>query len=318
MSCDEISKSILLYFYGELPPEEEERVEDHLDGCAACRDVLERQRTLAAMLDRRAVEPPPGLLDDCRHNLMAAVRSVPVTPGVPPAPAVAPRPPRPTFGERFYALLDALWGLKQPIGAVALLLAGYFSAQIVNVKPKAGLADAAAAAAEPMIARVRSVQPDASGRVQIAVDEVRKRVISGRLDDSRIQQLLLAAARDEDDPGVRVESVGILKDHAASTEIRSALLNVVAHDSNPGVRLKALEGLMNFAADTDVRKTLTQLLLADDNPGVRIRAIDMLTSSRDDAVVGVLQNVVGKEDNSYVRWRCEKALRDMNASVGTF
>ena len=31
MNCDDMVKSIPLYFYGELPPEEEERVEDHLD-----------------------------------------------------------------------------------------------------------------------------------------------------------------------------------------------------------------------------------------------------------------------------------------------
>jgi hypothetical protein len=33
---------------------------------------------------------------------------------------------------------------------------------------------------------------------------------------------------------------------------------------------------------------------------------------------GVLQEVVQKENNSYVRLRCQRALEDMNASVGTF
>jgi len=35
-------------------------------------------------------------------------------------------------------------------------------------------------------------------------------------------------------------------------------------------------------------------------------------------MVGVLQSVVQREDNTYVRRRCEKALKDMNASIGTF
>ena len=310
MNCDETSKSIPLYFYGELTAEEEERLEEHLDGCAVCRRELETHRALAAALDRREIEPAPAFLEQSRHNLMAAVAGV----GTPIA-AASPVAPRPSIAERISAFLEMLWAWKQPIGAVALLLAGYFSAQIVNRRPAL---DNAIAAADPMIARVRSVQPDASGRIQIALDEVRQRTVSGRLDDSRIQQLLLAAARDENNPGVRVESVGILKDHAASAEVRAALLNAVAHDTNPGVRLKALEGLKSFSADTAVRKALTQLLLTDDNPGIRIQAIDMLTASRDDSVVGVLQNIVGKEDNSYVRWRCEKALKEMNASVGTF
>ena len=309
MNCEEMGKSIPLYFYGELPPEDEERVEDHLDGCEPCRGELERLRSVAAALDRREMPVPDDLLSECRDGLMAAIHA-----GV-SASSLPAQPPRgPSLGERFSALGAALWGLRQPIGAVALLAIGYFAAQFTpaRVKPAAG------DSAEPVVARVRSVQPDASGRVRISLEEVRNRVVSGRMDDGNIQRLLLAASRDETDPGVRVESMEILKDHAGSAEVRAALLNSVAHDANPGVRMKALEGLKSFAADGEVRKMLAQVLVNDNNPGVRIQAIDMLTSNHDAAVVGVLQNMVGKEDNGYVRWRCEKALKDMNASVGTF
>jgi HEAT repeats/Putative zinc-finger len=311
MNCDEFGKSAPLYFYGELPPEEEERLEDHLDGCERCRAELERVRALAAALDRREAEVPENLLDRCRHDLLATVRA-----GVARDTAPAPEP-RLSIGERVSALLSALWSLRQPIGAVALLAIGYFSAPYIRPAVKSAVADGTATA-DPVVARVRSVQPDASGRVQISLDEVRKRVISGRLDDGNIQRLLLAASRDENNPGLRVESVDILKDHAASAEVRASLLNSVAHDPNAGVRLKALEGLKGLSAEAEVRKVLAQVLLKDDNPAVRIQAIDMLTASRDDSMVGVLQNLVGREDNSYVRWRCEKALKDMNASVGTF
>jgi hypothetical protein len=310
MNCDDMQRSIPLYFYGELPPEEEERLEDHLDACEPCRGELERLRTLSVALKGRELAPTSAMLEDCRDNLMDAIRA-----GAAPAGVHTSPPPRSSFGEHLSALMAALWGLRQPIGAVALLAIGYFAAQVTSVRPKAaGSADPS----EPLVARVRSVQPDASGRVQISLEEIRNRVVSGRLDDGHIRQLLMAAARDESDPGVRVESVDILKDHAASAEVRVALLNSAAHDANPGVRMKALEGLKSFAADTEVRQTLTQILQKDDNPGVRIQAIDMLTANHDASVVGVLQNMVDHEDNSYVRWRCEKALKDMNASVGTF
>lgn len=309
MNCDDTGKSIPLYFYGELPAEEEERVEDHLDGCEPCRGELERLRAVAAALDRREMPVPAPLLSECRDDLMAAIRAG-------SSVAALPAPPHrgPSLGERFSVLVAALWGLRQPIGAVALLAVGYFAAQITPARIKPVVGDPG----EPMVARVRSVQPDASGRVRISLEEVRNRVVSGRMDDGNIQRLLLAASRDETDPGVRVESMEILKDHAGSAEVRAALLNSVAHDANPGVRMKALEGLKSFAADGEVRKMLSQILQNDDNPGVRIQAIDMLTSNHDASVVGVLQNMVGKEDNSYVKWRCEKALKDMNASVGTF
>jgi hypothetical protein len=309
MNCEDMGRSIPLYFYGELPAEEEERVEDHLDGCEPCRVELERLRAVAAALDRREMPLPAALLSECRHDLTAAIRS-----GASLAALPAPAHRGPSLGERLSALASALWGLRQPIGAVALLAVGYFAAQLTPARTRPAGGDPG----EPLVARVRSVQPDASGRVRISLEEVRNRVVSGRMDDGNIQRLLLAASRDETDPGVRVESMEILKDHAGSAEVRAALLNSVAHDANPGVRMKALEGLKSFAADAEVRKMLSQILQNDDNPGVRIQAIDMLTSNHDDSVVGVLQNMVGKEDNSYVKWRCEKALKDMNASVGTF
>jgi HEAT repeat protein len=163
---------------------------------------------------------------------------------------------------------------------------------------------------------VRSVQPDASGRVRIALDETRRRTVTGSLEDDKIRQLLLAAAREEDNPAVRVESMGILQ--PASADVRQVLLSAVLHDPSAAVRLKAVEALNTAAAQPDVRKVLAEVLMKDDNPGVRVRTIDLLTQRRDDSMVGVLQDVVQRESNSYVRLKCEKALKEMNASVGTF
>jgi HEAT repeat protein len=165
---------------------------------------------------------------------------------------------------------------------------------------------------------VRSVQPDNSGRVRVAYDETRRREFSGGIDDPVIQRLVLAGAQEEGDPGVRVESVGLLKERAGSGEVRDALMNALLHDSNAGVRLKALEGLKPLAADPPVRGALSQALEFDDNDAVRMQAVDLLTLRRDEAIVGMLQNLVQKEDNGYVRSKCAKALKEMNASIGTF
>jgi hypothetical protein len=169
-----------------------------------------------------------------------------------------------------------------------------------------------------VFATVRSVQPDSAGGVQIAFDETRRRVISGRMEDQAIQKWLLAAVHEEN-PAVRVESMGLLMSRAGSAaEVRDALLNSVEHDSNAGVRIKALEGLKPLAGDPAVRKTLAQVLLSDENAAVRMQVVDLLVAHRDDTVVGVLQGLVQREDNTSVRLKLEKALKDMNASVGTF
>ena len=137
------------------------------------------------------------------------------------------------------------------------------------------------------------------------------------MDDANIQQLLLAAAH-SDNPAARVESVDLLRAQAGSSEVRDALLNALAQDSNAGVRLKALEKLKPLAGEPEVRKTLARVLLTDDNAAIRMQVVDLLVAHRDESMVGMLQDLVQKEDNSSVRLKVAKALKEMNASVGTF
>ena len=150
------------------------------------------------------------------------------------------------------------------------------------------------------------------------MDETRQRIISGSLEDLAIQRVLLAAASDAADPGLRVESMDILKSGADSSEVRLVLLQALRQDPNAGVRLKAIEGLKSFSAEPEVRKVLADVLLTDENPGVRTQAIDLLVQHKGAGMAGLLQEALYSDNNEYVRQRCQKALRDMNASVGTF
>jgi HEAT repeats/Putative zinc-finger len=309
MTCDSVSKLIPLYFYGELTPDEEDHVEEHLHACSGCTQSLERQRTLAVALDRRQVETPQFLLEDCRADLMAAIQG-----GAPRAEHAA-KGPWTLFLEAIGSTFLGLNRLRQPIGAVALVALGFVAARFTGTTPVAGTASVAPS--DEVFATVRDVKPDNSGRVQIAYDETRRRTVTGSTEDQGIQKLLLAAAREEN-PAVRVESVGLLQRQAGSGEVRDALINAVAHDSNVGVRLRALEGLKPLATDPEVRKTLSHVLLADDSPAVRMQVVDLLVSYRDGSMVGVLQNAVQREDDSSVRLKVQKALKDMNASIGTF
>ncbi len=314
MTCDSVLKLIPLYFYGELTAAEEESVEQHLHGCAACAREMERQRALSGMLDRRQAEIPSGLLQDCRADLMAAIQG-----GAGAKEFVISRPsagPWRLFLDALFHSLGNSFRYREAAGALALLAIGFFAAR-VSTKLTVTESAVAPVPSDQVFATVRSIQPNPAGGVQISFDETRRRVVSGAMDDQNIRRLLLTAAR-EDNPAVRVESVDVLKNHSSSTEVRDALLNAVAHDPNAGVRLKAVEGLKPLAGDPAVRKVLAQVLLSDDNPAIRMQVVDLLVEHRDDAIVGVLQDLMQKENNSYVRLKSEKALKEMNASVGTF
>jgi hypothetical protein len=150
------------------------------------------------------------------------------------------------------------------------------------------------------------------------VDETHQRTLSGNIEDPSIQKFLLTAAKDPNDAGLRVESVDLLKNRSQSAEVRSALIYAVQHDTNAGVRLKALDGLKDFSADPETVKALRLVLLKDDNPGVRTGVIDLLTQHHSAALVGVLQELMEKESNDYIRMRCRKALHEMNASAESY
>jgi HEAT repeat protein len=206
----------------------------------------------------------------------------------------------------------------QSFGAVALVAIGFFGAKLLPTE-RGSLQSMSAIG--PVYERVREVEPNGqSGQVQIVVEQVSRRTLSGGMSDEPIRRLLLAAARESNDPGVRVESVDFLKGSGSQTDVREALLQAIQHDSNPGVRLKALEALRSSAADEEVRKVLARVLLTDDNEGIRTQAIDLLTAKADKepALIGVLQQLMVKEDNSYVRSRCQRALHEMKASAETF
>jgi len=310
MTCDSVSKLIPLYFYGELSPDEEDRVEDHLHECAECTASLARQRTLAAALDRRQTEVPLLLLEDCRMDLMAAIQ------GGAPRTEKSSKGPWTLFLEAIGATFAGLNRLQRPVGAVALIALGFFASRLTTTSPSVVNAPASSPA-DDVYATVRSVRPDSAGHVQIAFDETRRRTVSGTMEDQNIQKLLLTGARDQD-AGVRVEAMGLLKNKSGSGEVRDEFLNAVLHDPNLEVRLEALRGLKPLVSDAEVRKALLQVLRSDDSPALRKEAVDVLVAQRDDSMVSVLQNVYQKEDNNYIRLKLQKALKDMNASIGTF
>ena len=305
MKCEDIVHAIPLYLYGEVSPAMEEMVEDHVAVCAACAREFKVQKAIHAALDTRELPPPAGLLLECRGDLSRRMGRETVH-----------HRGRFGLGDWFRDVMHEGLRLRVPVGAMALIAIGYLGARLTGTlatgTSNAGLDSGSFSSV------VRSIEPQASGTVRVALDEVHRREVTGRLDDEKIQRLLLEAVRQENNPGVRVESVGMLKECAQSSPVRAALLDAVAHDQNAGVRLKALEGLKAFAGDPAVRQTLAQVLLHDDNPGVRIETIDVLTSHHDDAMVGILQDVFQKEDNHYVRIRVQNALQEMHATLGTF
>jgi anti-sigma factor RsiW len=306
MTCDAVGKLIPLYFYGELPSEEEDRVEAHLHQCADCTRELDRLSALGEVLSRRQAELPALLLEDCRADLRAAVQGG--------APLLKPQTKGPwkLFLEAVASSMPSLSRLRIPAGALAMLAIGFVAARYTGAgRTWWRTAD------ESAFVTVRSVEADPTSHgVKIAFDETYPRKVSGPANSLEIQKLLSAAFH-QNNSEARVESVALLNPQM-DTEVRDALLGDLAIDTNVGVRLRILDKLTPLASDPEVRKKLAAVLQTDDNAAVRMKIVDLLMTQRDESLVGVMQSQVQREDNSGVRQKLEKALKDMNASQGIF
>ncbi len=306
--CKSIREQFSLLLYGELSFDEEERIESHLDSCDGCREALKRERAFHAAFDGVEISPSATLLHECREDFRARLME-----------EGAPQPLRTSWWDRF---VDGLTfrpasGILRPAGALGLVALGFAAAQMMPVMNFKGQE----AGFVPGAARVRYIEPGSDGKIQIVLDETHQRIVSGNPDDSQIKALLLAAAKDPSDPGLRAETVDILNTRAQSADVRDALIAAVQHDQNAGVRMKAMEGLKPFAQDPAVRSALAHVLLSDSNPGMRTQAIDLLTngSSVDRQIVGTLQELMLRgEQQGYVRERCRRVLEAMNASLETY
>ena len=305
LSCDEIRPLLVLYPYGELSFDEEESVDLHLKSCAACQAERAALATLHATADDAAVEPSLELLSACRQDLRKQVS------------VIAGAAPSQPFWRRWFgpaAGISAGWGwVAKPAMAMALFAAGFAGARFVP-------ATESAAPSHASVRNVRFIEPSSDGRVRIVYDEVSQKELAGRVDDRGIREMLLAATRDPDDPALRVDSVEYLKTRSAQEDVRKAFVRALESDPNEGVRLKALEALKPYASQKEVRAALTKVLLADQSATVRTQTIDLLVTTRrnESELAGVLQDLMRREQNSYIRQRGQTALRAMNASLETF
>jgi HEAT repeats/Putative zinc-finger len=313
--CTAVRDQFALLLYGELSFDEEERVESHLDSCAECRRALAHQRVLHEAVDSLAVTPSPALLSRSREDLSAQLDRE-----------------RAARMGTWWHQLTAGWKIQflRPAGAVALLAMGFLAAKatpgwnIFGVNPEGAYQGSYQGMSLGSFggAQVRNVSADRDGRVRIVLNETRQRMVSGNLGDQQIRVLLLAAAKEAADPGLRAQSVTILTGEADAGDVREALMSALADDQDADVRLKAMEGLRRFAGDPFVQDALARVLLSDSNSGIRTHAIDVLTSrpgpNLDRQTVGALQEMMDREKDAYVRAQGQRMLRSIKASSGTY
>ena len=305
MNCDWVKQNITLYIYDELPDDARHELEQHTERCAGCATELKHAREFRGLLTEvfPASDPTPNLLAASRMRLSDALESA--------EPA-----------QRWRWTLDLAGWLHQvrfaPALALVLLMIGFAGGvmatyQVVGQRTStvAENPKQPSVPSQASIAGIKSIIPDPGSRkVEIQYDTVQPEKVEGTIDDPRIQQLLLFAARSNYNAGVRMDSVDLLAQRPEDRQVRDALIFALRYDNNPGVRLKALDGLGPYVQnDTSVRNAVLEALLNDSNPGVRSEAIMLLKSVKADAAVRqALQQLSRQDKNKFIRSESQRVL----------
>ena len=306
MKCEWVRENITLQVYGELADDVRHELEQHVERCTDCAAELKAEQAFHDLLSQEPTgEPTPNLLTASRMRLQEALETA----------------EQGGFWRRL--AFDPTNWLRQvrfsPALASAILIVGFAGGVGTSYKvflhPAANSPTSTASApAEASITGIQSVtQEPGTNQIQIKYNTVSTLETQGSLNDQRIQQLLLFAARNNYNSGVRMDSVDLLTQKPNILQVRDALIYALRYDTNPGVRLKALDGLGSFVKDdVHVRDAVLEALVNDSNPGVRTEAMHLIEPVKaDGSVRGVLMTLAGKDQNQYIKSQARTMLAQL-------
>lgn len=311
MKCEWVRENIVLQVYGELADDARHELEQHVARCADCAAELKAEQDFHALLAQdRAADPTPNLVAASRMRLQEALETA-------------------KQGSVWSRLTfdPAIW-LRQvrfsPALASAILILGVaggvtatyklYGARPTNTAAVTGTANPTAVPTEASITGISSiVQEPGTNQISIKYNTVSAQETQGSLNDEKIQQLLLYAARNNYNTGVRVDSVDLLAQKTGDMQVREALMYALQNDTNPGVRLKSLSALGNYVKnDTNVRDAVLRALVNDTNSGVRIEALRLIEPVKaDGSVRGVLMALAAKDQSTYIKPQARTMLAQL-------
>ncbi len=306
MNCEWVKTNNALYVYDELADDVRHELEMHLNKCDSCKAEVAGMQRLKAEMFEAMPEVSPNLLAASRMRLQEALETAEQARGL----------------SRF--TLDIAGWMRQvrfqPALAVVLVMVGFAGGALTTFGGRGILPGKDAnGGGDPQteqasIASIRGItQSPGTNKVQIKYDRLVPDEAQGSLDDPRIQQLLLYAARSNYNSGVRLDSIDVLTQNPQNDNVREALIFALRYDKNPGVRLKALAGLKNFVKDdVRVRDAVLEALLRDSNSGIRSEAIRALRPAiADSSVRATLVALAEQDSNPYIRTESRRVLASL-------
>ncbi|HEX9828740.1 MAG TPA: HEAT repeat domain-containing protein [Bacteroidota bacterium] len=306
----------------ELSAQERLQLETHLVSCAECRTVREEIQSLHATVTKNAgVEVTESLLMEARQQFRVALRHErtkvsawqKVTEFV---NAVFAPPMKLAAGGAFMLALGFLGGYMMFSGQ---------SSQNGNSVTQQMTDETELTRGESQVANVKFIDGDPSdGSIEFSFDAITPVQVKGSPNDPGVQNLLVKALTNEENPGVRLRAVSAMTSPMVNIQfgntddqVKTALITAMKRDENPGVRKEALKALSKMPFDEDIKQGLISVLSNDKNEGMRVDAINVLSSAKgelkstDEELLDMLRQKIESDNNGYVRLRARAVLQEV-------
>lgn len=308
-SCKYYQKKLPLYFYRELNAVEQAELEAHLLICTGCRREAEAVRvTLNVIPSQPDFAPPEELLPALRnvlsHRLNASRQ--------PRTGFKFFHHPIIQFGMAaalvLLGFLLGRWqaGPKNNSGNELLQ-------EILSASQPIRFANGELSPFLGQIERIR-LRPE-TGLIEIEYQTVNDVAVRGNLENATIQQLLQQALHEKSNQAVRLHAVKALRGLAnppqyISSPIIDALIELLKKEENTGVRLQIIGLLKSIPFTEKIKTILVQILLFDQNEAMRIEAFKTLTARKLDLPEQEsLLSEARLDSNSYIRYEAEQKLK---------
>ncbi|HPC35014.1 MAG TPA: zf-HC2 domain-containing protein [Candidatus Marinimicrobia bacterium] len=314
---------LILYFYNELPEFERVSFEQHLDDCPVCQAELKHLRNIEKQI-ARAPEPVPSarLLEKMNKQVMLKISSSSRKPIWAKIKAY--------FEKMFETITLSLARPRyQLIAASLVLIIGifigrmWFSADLrqhpetlanfVNYNYKFTdpekeniqkaftnylLKSGGIEVADLLLTEYR---PNQSGLVEVNVRVEKDMAIKGGLDDPTIQNMLMYAARHNQNAEKRLMAIRLLDQIEPNPIVDATFVAVMLHDKNESVRLLAAQLLTKRQMTAQALEAYKLVALRDSSASIRKLALENLVRQGSQDVVPVIAIIAARDESEEIR-----------------
>ena len=138
--------------------------------------------------------------------------------------------------------------------------------------------------------------------------------VQGGLDDPTVRDMLLYAARKDENPTRRLRAINMLSTIGMNEKIEETFSAVILHDTDDQIRLKAAEILGEHQLCEKSLESFKSVALRDTSSGMRLKAIEVLKKQNAENMETVFAVMASRDRDDAVKEAAQKALEEINSN----